>query len=101
VGPDDREVEAKDRFCFMEQSRPCDPTCLAHTVYVPEGKAYEGQQWAHCLVLVNLEKASRHVVALAQHGQTLLLHADNLLKFLKVKQADDRRGPPPAPPRGG
>jgi len=101
IGPDDRQVEEGDIFCFIDHSRPCKPECMAHTVFPPEGKDYDRQQWAKCMILVNGHKVGKHVVVVAQKAHELLISADSLLRFLKIKKADDQRGGPPPPPRGG
>ena len=101
VGPDDRPVDDGDIFCFIDASRPCRPECMAHSVFPPEGKDYEGKQWARCMLLSNAHKIGKHVVHIASKAEGILISADSLLKFLRVKKADDARGPLPSPPRGG
>jgi hypothetical protein len=71
-------------FCFIDSARPCEADCMAYLGVRPEGKDYEGQQWAKCLLLVNAHKTGKHAVSLASQ-------ADSLLKHLRVKSADARR----------
>jgi hypothetical protein len=50
--------------CFIDQHRICGPDCMAYLPQKPEGKAYIGEQWAHCHLLVNADRAGRHIVIL-------------------------------------
>lgn len=71
-------------YCFMDAARPCGSDCMSFLVVQPEGKDYESQQWARCLLLVNAHKIGKHAVALAGQG-------DSLLKHLRVAKADAAR----------
>ena len=57
--------DPKGAACFLAQDRICGPDCMAYLPQVPEGPAYVGEQWAHCLLLVNAERAGKHLVVLA------------------------------------
>lgn len=72
-------------FCFLDQARPCTGECMAFLPSQPEGADYEGQQWSKCMLLVNIHKGGKHLVALAQQG-------GDLLKHLRVTSADRKRG---------
>jgi hypothetical protein len=37
---------------------------MAYLPQAPEGPAYVGENWAHCLLLVNAERAGKHLVIL-------------------------------------
>lgn len=50
--------------CFISQQRVCGPDCMAFLPQPPEGPAYIGEQWAHCMVLVNTDRVGRHLVVL-------------------------------------
>lgn len=49
----------------MSQTRVCGPDCMAYLPQVPEGKDFTGEQWAHCMLLVNAHRAGKHLVILA------------------------------------
>ncbi len=89
--PDEHAPDQDQVFCFFDSSRPCSAECMAFLPARPEGPDYEGQTWSACMILVNVHKTGKHAVALAAQGQ-------NLLKHLKVVQADEKRGPLPQPP---
>ena len=89
--PDEHAPSGDEVFCFLDSGRPCTAECMAFLPARPEGADYEGQTWSACMLLVNAHKMGKHAVALASQGQSLLKH-------LKVVQADERRGPLPAPP---
>ena len=58
-------AEGTGLFCHRDQSRPCGPECMAYLPQVPEGAMYTGAQWAHCMLLVQSERISRHLVIIA------------------------------------
>lgn len=62
--------------CYRDQCRICGPDCMAFLPQVPEGPVYVGEQWAHCLILVNQERTGRHLVVLA----------DTLTKYAAFKR---------------
>jgi len=84
------DEEASGLFCFIDASRLCSAECMAFVGVRPEGKDYEGQQWAKCTLLVNLHRAGKHLVVIAGMG-------DSLLKHLRVRQADNVRSAQPLP----
>jgi len=89
--PDEYAPDKDQVFCFLDSSRPCTAECMAFLPARPDGADYEGQTWSACMLLVNVHKMGKHAVAIASQGQ-------NLLKHLKVAQADEKRGPLPPPP---
>ena len=89
--PDEHSPPEDAVYCFLDSSRPCTAECMAFLPARPEGQDYESQTWSACMLLVNVHKMGKHAVAIASQGQ-------NLLKHLKVVQADERRGSPPTPP---
>lgn len=70
--------------CFYDQSRVCGPDCMAYLAQVPEGKAYLGENWAHCKQLVTADQVGRHVIIIA-----------DLLQRVRVAQATQERAKPP------
>jgi len=62
----------KGASCYRDQARICGPDCMAYLPQKPEGKAYIGEQWAHCHVLVNMDRQGRHLVVLADVGSKLV-----------------------------
>lgn len=77
-------------YCFLNDRRPCDATCMAY-IAPPEGPDYDNQQFANCLLLVNAHRCGKHVVVLAAHG-------NELMKKARVEAADLARiqqVPPP------
>lgn len=80
-------------MCFLNNERFCTPECIAYLNKVPEGPAYLGEQWARCHVLVNVDRAGRHLVVLASTVGELKNH-------IKNEAADKARPKPvPEPPR--
>jgi len=65
--PDAREVNPKEGglSCFISQDRVCGPDCMAFLPQVPEGKDFLGEQWAHCMLLVNAHRTGKHLVIIA------------------------------------
>jgi len=61
----DEKEPASGLACFIAQDRVCGPDCMAFLPQAPTGATYLGQQWAHCLVLVSVEKGARHLTILA------------------------------------
>jgi hypothetical protein len=51
--------------CYGDQSRICGPDCMSYLAQVPSGANYQGENWAHCLVLVNVERMGKHIVIMA------------------------------------
>ena len=80
--PPKGEVPGSGLYCFKDQQRLCTAECMAY-VNPPPGDDYKDQQWAHCLELINLHRAVKHVALLA--GQ-----ANELIKILRTQ-------PPPVP----
>lgn len=50
--------------CFIDQARLCGVDCMAYLPQVPDQKAYLGETWAHCLLLLNADRIGRHLVVL-------------------------------------
>jgi hypothetical protein len=67
--------------CFIDQHRVCGADCMSYLPQAPEGAAYQGENWAHCLLLVNSERTGKHVVI--------------LVDLLKKAQATATRGQKP------
>lgn len=60
------EPKAKGSLaCFQDQGRICGSDCMAYLPQPPAGTAYQGENWAHCLLLVNAERAGKHVIIIA------------------------------------
>ena len=59
-------------FCFFNETRPCGPDCMAYLTVPPQGKTYLGVQWAQCHILVNVDRAGRHLTVLTQHADTFV-----------------------------
>lgn len=78
--------------CFINQDRVCGPDCMAFLTVPPTGNAYQGENWAHCMVLVNLDRTGRHLTILANNDSSLLSMKRNAL-------ADQQRLNQPAPPQ--
>lgn len=57
--------------CFMNQDRICGADCMAFLPQKPEGVHFQGEQWAHCHLLVNADRAGRHLVVLASVGSKI------------------------------
>lgn len=53
--------------CYKDPMRICGPACMAYLVLPPAGPAYQGQNWAHCLELVNNDRIGRHLTVIAQN----------------------------------
>lgn len=77
-------------ICFLDNKRPCGADCMAW-VQPPDGADYKDQQFSNCMVLVNLHRVGKHAVVLAAQGA-------DLLKKLKITEADRARGDQPPPP---
>lgn len=90
--PNIKEVEEgkSGLFCFIDHTRPCDVTCMAYCD-PPEQPDYEGKQWAHCHLLVNVHRGGKHLIVLAQVG-------GELVKKSKIEAADKARLNQPTPP---
>jgi|SRR5690606_10009318 len=73
--------------CFFSQDRICGSDCMAYLPTPPQGQAYLGEQWAHCHVLVNVDRVGRHLVVLAST-------ASELVKHFKDEAADRKRSQP-------
>lgn len=65
VAPEGIDGPTKGAGCYRDQARVCGPDCMAYLPQKPEGRAYIGEQWAHCHVLVNMDRQGRHLVVLA------------------------------------
>lgn len=59
--------------CFLNQDRVCSADCMAYVTSPPEDPAYVGQQWARCLILLNAERAGKHLVVLASAASKLVV----------------------------
>jgi len=67
--PEDVRLVGSEKFCFIDGSRPCTAECMAFQTPVPDGRDYESQQWAHCMVLTSAHKMAKHLVVLATSKQ--------------------------------
>jgi len=56
--------------CFLDKERGCGPDCMAFTVNTP-GPEYN-EPWGHCLYLSSLFRIGKHIVILAQQGESLI-----------------------------
>lgn len=71
VGADPNGPAISGLACFMNQDRVCGSDCMAFLPQVPDGSQYIGEQWAHCHLLVNADRAGRHLVILASVGSKI------------------------------
>jgi hypothetical protein len=71
--------------CFMDIARMCGADCMAYLPEVPPGPDYKGQQWAHCKVLADMHRGSKHLTILASAAGDIVR----------------RQGTPPIPVPGG
>lgn len=88
MAEEESAMEAK-MFCYRDAIRVCGPDCMAYLPQVPDGKAYTGENWAHCKMLVASDQVGRHVVIIA-----------DLLSKMRATQATQERMKPP-PVAGG
>ena len=58
-------------FCFMNADRVCSADCMAFLHPPPAEPDYAGQQWASCLLLVNVHRGGKHLVILASEAHKL------------------------------
>ena len=65
--------------CFLNADRVCGPACMAYTTFVPNQADYRDQPWPHCIVLINLHRAGKHLTVLASHAERLLGKATDTL----------------------
>lgn len=91
--PNMREGTARGGACFFNQDRVCGPDCMAYLSSPPSGKAYVGENWSHCHLLVNIDRTGRHLALIHQEISTLNID-------MKKRQADATRPMPPSP-KGG
>lgn len=81
------QTEPSGLCCFLQQERVCGADCMAFLPQPPQGVHYQGEQWAHCQLLVNADRVGRHLVIITQQlGQ---------LKGEQLRQS--RNQPPPTP----
>ena len=59
-------------FCFLTPERLCGADCMAYLTTPPNTPDHVGQQWPRCLLLVNAERAGKHLVILASTGKELI-----------------------------
>lgn len=78
-------------FCFLNDSRPCGPDCMAYNVVHPAGQDYANQQWASCMWLVNAHRVGKHIVALTSI-------VESATKKMRAHFDDQARGNQPPPP---
>ena len=92
----DEETDDRGSACFLDQGRICGADCKAF-IDPPSGKAYLGENWANCHILVNLDRAGRNLGLLARF-------ASDLTENQQVASADAARAansPPMKPPNPG
>ncbi len=51
--------------CFMDQGRVCGPDCMAYLPQAPGEPDYQGENWAHCHLLINAHRGGKHLVIIA------------------------------------
>jgi len=80
-------------YCFIRDERVCGPDCIAF-MSRPADSTHLDPQQRNCLVLVSGERLARH----AAIGVKI---AGDMLTFMKVSDADNKRTEqkPPTPPR--
>jgi hypothetical protein len=61
----DEKEETSGLTCFLSENRVCGADCMAYLTAPPAGKDFQGQQFAHCMVLVNIQRAGKHLVVIA------------------------------------
>lgn len=85
-GPSELEKprDSSGLLCFINGDRVCSTDCMAYQLVIPEGKDYEGQQWAKCMLLTSAHRLQKHVVALATDSASVVKH-------LKIVKADSTR----------
>jgi len=71
--------------CFQDNTRICGPDCMAYLPQKPVGKAYIGENWAHCKLLVTADQVGRHLV----------LITDLFSKMRTAQAAQERSKAPP------
>jgi len=81
-------------MCFMDGNRPCGPECMAYLGFGQEVQTQHlSVQQSQCLLLVGVERLSRHSAIIAK------LISDGL-HAAKIAEADRKRSeqrPPPGP----
>jgi hypothetical protein len=76
-------------LCYRDSARVCGPDCMAY-ITPPNGPDYQGQQWAHCLMLVTAHRTGKHLVLLADAvGQQVKKSVTALADAARINQ------PPP------
>jgi hypothetical protein len=53
-------------FCYRDQNRQCDATCVAYLVTRPEGDDYANAPWAQCVELTSAHRSAKHLTILAK-----------------------------------
>lgn len=89
--PSLREEPPGALYCFLNDTRECNASCMAWTP-PPDGPDYKDKQWASCHLLVNAHRGGKHLVVLAQVGS-------ELAKTARDEAADRARTGQPAPPK--
>ena len=57
-------------YCFLNDTRICNPSCVAYLVHLPRGDEYRIEEpWMHCSVLLNGHRTGKHLVVLAQTAE--------------------------------
>lgn len=71
--------------CFNDNTRICGSDCMAYLAQAPIGKAYLGENWAHCKLLVTADQVGRHIIMIT----------DLFSKVRATQVAQERSKPPP------
>jgi hypothetical protein len=81
-------------LCFLDRDRVCGPDCMAYLSDPPAQPDYRGNQWASCMLLVNVHRGGKHLTILAQV-------ASDFTQASRAHVADQARKSqmPPAVPR--
>ena len=58
-------AEGEGLFCYRDQMRLCNAGCMAFLPKAPAGTDYIGEQWAHCMELVNGHRTGKHLTIIA------------------------------------
>ena len=64
--PNEADIKPDELFCFLNRERVCGADCMAYTTFAPNHADYNGQQWPHCSLLLNLHRTGKHLVVIAE-----------------------------------
>ena len=84
-------------YCFLNESRVCNASCMAFLNPVPPGPDYLDQQWANCSLLVNAHRTGKHLTIIAQvTGESVKAGRTAAADAARLSQPTP---PPPVAPR--